>query len=140
MKKALKKMEAYLVTNQLGEANGDQMRDVAMAYLTSVLLPTLGNNAGERSRRELTTLAAAIDMIVSGRMAEAGDLLVQRFKAVETAAATGTWGVAQHLEIAPRSQVSTVQDRELEAAARLERDQYKLRQALGRGYSRASGH
>ena len=126
-------MTEYLVTNQLGHAQGEELRDVATAYLNSVLLPSMGSTAGERSRREMGTLAAAIDHLVRGQVAEAGDILVQRFKAVETAMSSGSWGVAQHLEIAPRTSVTAVNDKELEAAAKLERERYKLQEALQRG-------
>ena len=141
LKEALAKMTEYLVTQQPGEGRGEEMKDVAMTYLTSVLVPTMGTGLNERSRRELTTLATALDHMVCGRIAEAGDLLVQRFKAVELAATTGSWGVAQHLEIAPPSQVSAVHEKEIEAAAKLERHHFKLRQALAHGNGRgARGH
>ena len=68
-----------------------------------------------------------------GQVAEAGDILIQRFKAVETACASGSWGIAQHLEIAPTTQVTTVRDKELEIAAKLERERHRLAEAVQRG-------
>ncbi len=136
MKEALAKMTEYLVTQQPGAGQEEDLKDVAMTYLTSVLVPTMGTSLSERSRRELTTLATAVDHVVCGRVAEAGDLLIQRFKAVELAATSGSWGVAQHVEIAPPSQVSAMHEKELEAAAKLERHRFKLRQALAQGNGR----
>ena len=53
--------------------------------------------------RELQTLTTALDLLIEGRVLSAGDLLSQRLLARELAAAEGSWNVAQHVEILPKS-------------------------------------
>lgn len=99
-------------------------------YFTTVVNQT-GNNVGLRNARELRTLAEALDLLMVGKVAEAGDLLMQRFKAVELASQEGNWKVAQHLELIPETGVSTSSFKERRAAAKLEMEDYRLRKALG---------
>ncbi len=83
---------------------------------------------GRRGERELRTLSLAIDFLVSGEVARAADLLMQRFKAVELAAVSEAgWQVAQHLELIPSSEVTATGEDELRSAARFERDVVRYR-------------
>ena len=67
-------------------------------YLTTALQPSAGSSMGTRSERELRApLAEALDCLLSGRPAEGGDVLMQRFRAIETASADGNWELAKHL-------------------------------------------
>ena len=57
----------------------------------------------------MQSLAEAVDLLMRGRVASAGDVLIQRFRAVEAAALEeGRWSVARHLEVLPEVGVSTV--------------------------------
>ncbi len=121
-------MKTYLVTRQAGQTDSQTLTAVAEAYLTSVLLPTQAGRLGRRGERELRTLAMAIDYLVSGEVAQAADLLMQRFKAVELAAVSDAgWQVAQHLELIPSSEVTATGEDELRSAARFERDVVRYR-------------
>ena len=73
----------------------------------------------------------AIDHMLEGRVSEAGDVLAQRFKAVEMADAEGGWSVAKHLELVPEAQVTAISQKEREQLARLEKTEWKLRQSQG---------
>ena len=88
------------------EAN--KLRSIVTQYLTTALGPSAKDRLGERDERELRTLAEGLDHLVAGRVAEASDILMQRFRAVELANQTGTWDLAQHLEVVPPSGVSSV--------------------------------
>ncbi|CAE8626444.1 unnamed protein product, partial [Polarella glacialis] len=74
------------------------------AYLCQVFLnrhppATLG----ERSHRELLTLAQAVDETLDGDLTLAGDTLMQRMKGIEFALSQGGWGAAKNLELIPES-------------------------------------
>ena len=80
-----------------------------------------GTGSNVRNRRELETLALALDLIVMRRHQMAADVLVQRMKGIEMAARESTWDRAQHLElIAPSAGLLATRE-EMHAAAREER-------------------
>ena len=58
-----------------------------------------GKDLGKRGQREFLTLATALDQLIMGNTPEVGDLLVQRLKAIETAASDQNWEVAQNVEL-----------------------------------------
>ena len=61
-----------------------------------------------RVERELRTIAETLDFLLSGRVAEAGDILMQRFRALEMASSQGSWELAKHMELIPDSAVTCV--------------------------------
>ena len=127
LSESLHKMHDYMASSHPGISARADMPAVAETYLTTVLLPSAGSTMSQRNEREMRTLAMAIDLMVQGDTARAGDILVQRFKAVETASADGNWSVAKHLELLPAAAISAVPDREREAAARMEKESIKLK-------------
>ena len=129
-------MSSYLANRSGGDTDTIRFRQgegplepVAVRYLTTVL-----NQAQQsmtlRNSRELRTLAEALDRLIGGKTAEAGDLLIQRFKAVEMASGEGSWRVAQHLELIPSSAVTAVNHEEREAACRQEVREARVRRAI----------
>ena len=63
------------------------------------------------------------------RLAECGDLLIQRLKAIETSVNDGNWNMAMHLELIPSQDVTLVSTSERAAAAKAELQRMKLREA-----------
>ena len=86
----------------------ESVRKLVTTYLTTALQPSAGASLNLRAERELRTLAETLDCLLGGRLADAGDILMQRFRAIETAAADGSWELARHLELIPDSVVSCV--------------------------------
>ena len=80
-----------------------------------------------RNNRELRTLAEILDLLALGRVLESGDVVAQRFRAVELASADGTWQLARHLELIPEARVSVTSTEARAEAARLERLETKVR-------------
>ena len=85
-------------------------------------------------------LAEEIDLLAQQSALSAGDVLAQRFRAVELSGTEWSWVLAKHLELIPDGRVTTVSQRERAEAARLERLDQKLRRpaplnpnAAGRG-------
>eukprot|EP00973_Karenia_brevis_P030564 4215763-Karenia_brevis.AAC.1 len=99
------------------------------SYVSSVLLPA-NPTMSLRTTRELVTLAEAIDQLVSGKVAQTADLLVQRFKAVEAAHQDGNWNRAKHLELIPDAAVSAMTTKEREEIAKREKEELKLRAVI----------
>ena len=129
-------LEGFLSTirEYLSVMDGDpegakKLPPVAMRYLTTVLLPAMGNQIGFRDERELRTLAESIDSLVRGKAATSADILVQRFKSIELRLQSGTSQVAKHLELIPESRASATAQEELEQLVRMQRDEAKVTNA-----------
>lgn len=119
-------MQAYLGQRQSGR-EADEVAAVFTPYLSSVLIPSLGPDPNLRNTNELQNLAKALDYLMTGDIARASDVLAQRFKAVELASQDGNWSVARHLQIGGDSKVSSMDQREKEAAVLQERHEMRYR-------------
>jgi hypothetical protein len=106
------------------------LQPIATQYLTTILQQARAGRMGRRDERELRTLSEALDCLLTGKMAEAGDLLIQRFKAVEASDLHG-WDVAEHLELTPHRGVSSAHQSELSRATKRFTEAAKLRQLTG---------
>lgn len=87
------------------------LRSVVTTYLTTGLAPALaaeGRPLNMRNEREMRTLAEAMDAILRGDLAGAGDILMQRFRSCEMNASEGSWQQARHLELIPEARVSYI--------------------------------
>ena len=80
----------------------------------------------QRYSRELRTLAMGIDALSSGNLATAGDVLMQRFKAVEAASDHVPWEVAEKLELIPSGHPSTLSHEEKAVAIRQAKNESKV--------------
>eukprot|EP00972_Heterocapsa_arctica_P033976 5002731-Heterocapsa_arctica.AAC.1 len=49
--------------------------------------------------REMRTMAEALDCLISGDLDRAGDIMVQRFKALEASKGVGGWSIGQQYEL-----------------------------------------
>ena len=99
---------------------------VVFQYLQKALSPSAHLNRA--TQRELGTLALAADKILKGDLEPALEILLQRFKAVESVA-TGTLSgaVAQNLEVIPQSEVSSLGLSERTEAVALDRRWSKVK-------------
>lgn len=131
LRSALREMKKYLAAR--GEANKEDLTaGRVVSYLHQILLPQYPK-AGLRSQRELVTLATGLDMLLEGDLGRLGDVLVQRFKAIEASlSADGNWSVARHQELIP-THASLSTRAEMTEAAKAELRASKLRQQLNKG-------
>eukprot|EP00435_Cladocopium_sp_Y103_P052810 s1149_g16.t1 len=82
LKSALKEMSRYLTAR--GEAVGTNPAEgKVVSYLHQVLFPQYPK-AGVRAQRELMTLGSVLDLILAGELGRGCDMLIQRFKAIES--------------------------------------------------------
>jgi hypothetical protein len=107
------------------------MPPIAATYWVTIAKPALKKDPPVTVDRELRTLAEAMDAIVTGDIAAAGDLLMARFCAVETSLNSG-WNVAQHMELIPAHAVSSVSSIDQRAALRREAREMRDRDLLGK--------
>ena len=111
------------------EASGNPLQGCATAYHVNVV-QTRPSPLGQRNEREMRTLAQGLDNLAAGRLAEVGDVLMQRYKAVELAATEGNWDLAQRLEVIPDTRPAAVSHEERHAAAAEELTEQKLRSLM----------
>ena len=106
-----------------------QAKGLAAAYLATALKPNAGSRLSFGALRELQSLAEAVDLLMRGRVASAGDVLIQRFRAVEAASLEeGGLSVARHLEVLPTAAVSTMSSGLRGVVVKAERARLGLRQ------------
>ena len=123
------------ITRFLGEregAPGEYAPDLparTVAYLNSIFHGRHSQTeVGPRTCKEMRTLALAIDALLRGELPQVGDLLMQRFKALEMAVGDKSWAVASQLEVAEDLPgLTTVEEKQ--AAARHALLQQKLADA-----------
>jgi len=125
----LRTMGRYL--SERGQADrpaGEQelLHPRVVRYLTTVAAAARAQPLGLRNERELRTLAEGLDYFMEGKLAELGDLLMQRYKAVETAASDASWEIARHYELIPDTGVSAVSFSERAAATAMRQRELKL--------------
>ena len=78
------------------------------------------------------TLAMAVDYILEGDYVRALDLLIQRFKAVETSLGENGWHMAKHLELIPPTAAALTTFDEKDMAAKAELRNRKLQESLSK--------
>jgi hypothetical protein len=122
---------AHYLTRRGALSSQAAMPPIAATYWVTIAKPALKKDAPVTVDRELRTLAEAMDAIVTGDIAAAGDLLMARFCAVETSLNSG-WNVAQHMELIPAHAVSSVSSVDQRAALRREAREMRDRDLLGK--------
>ena len=127
---ALSSMTSFLGPREEADVS-DQPR--VLTHLETVFNQRYGKDAAElRTSREMRTVAEAVDALVEGNVLRAGDLLIQRFKALETSVIDGTWLRARHHELIPEEGVGLASAAERQATSRLELQRRKLTEAVSK--------
>ena len=127
----LQAMAAQLPRRAFADGDPSDLVPIAMHYLRSGVQGS-GKQLSIRSEREMCTLATALDHLADGQLAAAGDVLMQRFKACETAENDQGWSLAQRLELIPDRSVTTVSSAERSAALKIELSERKLKDGVVR--------
>ena len=101
---------------------------VATQYYQQIIVATKGAKLTAHEAREFKTLSVCLDLIAQGKVTEIGDIMLQRFKSLESPAPL--IGAQQELVSPASASVSTL--RELEVAG-------KQAQALQKLQKRSAG-
>jgi len=114
------------------EATKNKGQRLFSFYFRVYLRPRLGD-VGPHSDREMTTLVEALDSLLEGNTARTGDILVTRLKALEEAARSGNWTMAQQFEAVPQDDFGLITDAERQHAATLQLRAARLRETTSQG-------
>ena len=109
------------------EATKSEGQRLFSFYFRVYLRPRLGD-VGPHSDREMTTLVEALDSLLEGNTARTGDILVTRLKALEEAARSGNWSMAQQFEAVAQDDFGLITDGERQHAATLQLRAARLRE------------
>ena len=109
---------------------------VAMPYFRTSFLPGQEKAIGLRNSRELKTWMTCLDMLGRGQLAQLGDIMAQRVRALETAVEEGAWDVARHMELITEDRGCAVPSSMRSAAKAEERASQRLRKPLRDGKPR----
>ena len=90
------------------EANKDVLTPVALRYLLSYALPQFRNGVSHDKYRELRTLATCLDHLVAGPTGQAGDFLLQRYKALLMTQRDGSDAASRFIELLPEENMPTM--------------------------------
>ena len=131
LKSGMKELSRYLA-ERTGEENGPEewMEHRVMAYINQVVLT---QHPPQKIATRGSSLGTSLDLLLQGKLASLGDLLMQRLKAVETSLAENSWMSARHQELIPPQSASLTSMQERERAAKTELRMAKLREVLEKG-------
>ena len=91
----------------------------------------------QRLNAESLTIAASLDLLIRGEFLRAGDVLAQRYKALELSAEAGAgWQVGAHLELA-QERKSMISETDRRVATSQAAREARLSSALNKGNRRA---
>ncbi|CAJ1420566.1 unnamed protein product, partial [Effrenium voratum] len=129
----IREMRASLLKNtgQLWDLEDGPLPPLSTMYFRQTLMSKMAPPMA----RETHTLCYGLDLLLQGRAAELGDLLVQRMKSLEGVAAGLHYSVMQKMELLPMDASRVARYTEVHDAARVARDEAR---ALSAG-SRAQG-
>ena len=134
---ALSSMQRFL-GSRVGAGTSSEELPRVLTYLETVFNQRYTKECvGIRTAREMRTLAEAIDSLLEGDSMRTADLLIQRFKALETSVSDGSWSLARHLELIPEEGVGLTSPAERDLIAKLELQRARL--AEGGGYQEKIG-
>eukprot|EP00435_Cladocopium_sp_Y103_P051754 s280_g16.t1 len=102
----------------------------ASSYYLTVIVPQYRERLNLRTSRELRSIAKALDLLAQGKNDKAGDVLSQRYKALELSLADQSWGRAQFIELIPPEGASLVEKDEVLMASKEQSTEQKLRASL----------
>ena len=124
-------MRRYLGPREGALTEGELPR--VLTYLETVFNQRYSRDTvGVRTAREMRTVAEALDAILADDHLRAGDLLIQRFKALETSVVEGNWSMARHHEIIPEEGVGLATTAEKQLMTLLELQRRKLAEPRGK--------
>lgn len=99
----------------------------------------LGSGVSPPMAQEILTISMTLDMVLQGKIAAGADILSQRLKALETLTKGSHWSVARQHELCRLDQGGIAEENESLEAARLAREEEKLRTMVSRGGTGGKG-
>ena len=131
----LQKIRERLTALQGGTVDSrTELRRVLSFYRQVIFRPLAqqrGRAVSTHTEHEMATLAEGVDCLNDGDLARLGDILLQRYKALERSVVVGgAWAVAQELEVIEHARVGLASDEEINRSARRQMQGARLQQTL----------
>ena len=138
LKSGMQELSRYLAERSEEGSSEEGWADrKVMAYVTQVILSLHpAASIGIRNHRELITLGTSLDHLLQGRLAELGDLLMQRLKALETSLGDQGWSTARRQELIPPLAATLTSTGERERSAKVEMRHLKMREMVNKSRGR----
>ena len=89
-----------------------------------------GRPLSVRTQREMETLAEAVGCLIEGDLPRLGDVIYQRYAALEKAHLDGSWLVAQELEVLEQQRLGLATDEQVLRGSRRQLEAARLQQTL----------
>ena len=134
---SVREMQTNLLTSQgqVWEVDRGVVPALALQYFRT----QLSSRMQPAMKREALHLAFSLDLGLQGRFPEMMDVLTQRLKALESQAMGNHYTVTSKMELVPQEQGTVATALETERAARLAREDWKIRSAASRPHATTSG-
>lgn len=138
----LRKMRTLLAREEgaMKDEGGQSLTpSTATSYFLTVMVPTYQDKMNLRMKREMKTVARALDQVAAGLGPQAADTLAQRLKALELQVSDQSWSRAQHLELLPPEGAALVDKDEAYMATKEQAVDVKMRTAISGGNPKGKG-
>ena len=133
--KGLQKIRERLTALQGGTVESRTELRRVLSFYHQVIFRPLAQQRGRavsiHTEHEMATLAEGVDCLIDGDLARLGDILLQRYKALERSVEdSGAWAVAQELEVIEHAGVGLASYEEINCSARRQMQGARLQQTL----------
>ena len=138
----LRKMRTLLAREEgaMKDEGGQSLTpSTATSYFLTVMVPTYQDKLNLRMKREMKTVARALDQVAAGQGPQAADTLAQRLKALELQVSDQSWSRAQHLELLPPEGAALVDKDEAYMATKEQAVDVKMRTAISGANPKGKG-
>ncbi|CAK0799563.1 unnamed protein product, partial [Prorocentrum cordatum] len=129
----LSHLNQFLSTKGMHDAE-EELPPIVNKFLLNIFLASHPVSAiGEDMFRQMRTLSESLDLLIQGRLPEAMDMLMQRFKACQLACKDKHWRSARWLElIPPDADMAAINIEEEELLRKIEYGELKLAELAGK--------
>jgi len=118
--------------------DGLELCRVLSFYHEVVFRPRVPGRMSVHTEREMATLAECVDCLVEGDLGRLGDIMLQRYKALEKSVQDESWTIAAELEVLEHSRTGLATDEEVFRGTKRQLHTARLQQTLANLSRRAS--
>ncbi|CAK0868476.1 unnamed protein product [Prorocentrum cordatum] len=129
----LSHLKQFLSTKGMHDAE-EELPPIVNKFLLNIFLASHPvSSIGEDMFRQMRTLSESLDLLIQGKLPEAMDMLMQRFKACQLACKDKHWRSARWLElIPPDADMAAINIEEEELLRKIEYGELKLAELAGK--------
>ena len=113
-----------------GATTDQDLRRVLSFYHEVIFKSKNGDLTNKHTEAEMATLAEAVDCLSEGDLGRLGDILLQRYTALERSVTDGNWIVAQEMEVLDHNRSGLASDEQVWRASRRQLHAAQLQRTL----------